>query len=110
MPAPCWSTGCLSTPASTPPRRPGAQVETVEGLADDDLGRDLQAAFVAAGGVQCGFCTPGFVTTLVAVLRENPAPSEEEVRTALAGNICRCTGYSQILDAVAPTVAGRNGR
>ena len=88
----------------------GRQVETVEGLAADDLGRDLQAAFVAAGGVQCGFCTPGFVTTLVAVLRENDAPSEEEVRTALAGNICRCTGYSQILDAVAQTVAGRNGR
>jgi len=88
----------------------GRSVETVEGLADDDLGRDLQAAFVAAGGVQCGFCTPGFLTTLVAVLRENPAPSEPEVRTALAGNICRCTGYSQILDAVAATISGRNRR
>ena len=88
----------------------GRSVETVEGLADDALGRDLQAAFVAAGGVQCGFCTPGFLTTLVAVLRENPAPSEAEVREALAGNICRCTGYSQILDAVAATISGRNGR
>lgn len=88
----------------------GRSVETVEGLADDDLGRDLQAEFVAAGGVQCGFCTPGFLTTLVAVLRENPAPSEEEVRTALAGNICRCTGYSQILDAVAATISRRNRR
>jgi carbon-monoxide dehydrogenase small subunit len=85
-------------------------IETVEGLTDDDLGRDLQAAFVAAGGVQCGFCTPGFLTTLVAVLRENPSPSEPEVRTALAGNICRCTGYSQILDAVAATISRRNGR
>jgi aerobic carbon-monoxide dehydrogenase small subunit len=65
---------------------------------------------VAAGGVQCGFCTPGFLTTLVAVLRDNPAPSEQEVRTALAGNICRCTGYSQILDAVAATISRRNGR
>lgn len=88
----------------------GRSVETVEGLADDDLGRDLQAAFVAAGGVQCGFCTPGFLTTLVAVLRENPAPSEPELREALAGNICRCTGYSQILDAVAATISGRNRR
>ncbi|MGE3289312.1 MAG: (2Fe-2S)-binding protein [Pseudonocardia sp.] len=88
----------------------GRSVETVEGLADDALGRDLQAAFVAAGGVQCGFCTPGFLTTLVAVLREKPAPSETEVREALAGNICRCTGYSQILDAVAATISGRNGR
>ncbi|NMH98415.1 2Fe-2S iron-sulfur cluster-binding protein [Pseudonocardia acidicola] len=88
----------------------GRQIETVEGMTRDDLGRDLQAAFVAAGGVQCGFCTPGFITTLVAVLREDDAPSEEDLRTALAGNICRCTGYSQILDAVAATVAGRNGR
>ena len=88
----------------------GRSVETVEGLADDDLGRDLQAAFVAAGGVQNPHCTPGFLTTLVAVLRENPAPSEPEVRTALAGNICRCTGYSQILDAVAATISGRNRR
>ena len=88
----------------------GRTVETVEGLTTDELGRDLQDAFVTAGGVQCGFCTPGFIATLVAVLREHPSPSEAEVRTALAGNICRCTGYSQILDAVAATVSGRNGR
>ena len=88
----------------------GRTVETVEGLTTDELGRDLQDAFVTAGGVQCGFCTPGFIATLVAVLRENPSPSEAEVRTALAGNICRCTGYSQILDAVGATVSGRNGR
>jgi aerobic carbon-monoxide dehydrogenase small subunit len=97
---------CIYSAAATA----GRCVETVEGLADDDLGRDLQSAFVAAGGVQCGFCTPGFLTTLVAVLRDNPAPSEQEVRTALAGNICRCTGYSQILDAVAATISRRNGR
>jgi Aerobic-type carbon monoxide dehydrogenase, small subunit CoxS/CutS homologs len=88
----------------------GRAVETVEGMARDELGRALQEAFVAAGGVQCGFCTPGFVTTLVSVLRENEHPSEDELRTALAGNICRCTGYSQILDAVAATVAGRAAR
>ena len=97
---------CIYSAAATS----GRSVETVEGLADDDLGRDLQAAFVAAGGVQCGFCTPGFLTTLVAVLRENPEPSEPELREALAGNICRCTGYSQILDAVAATISGRNRR
>lgn len=88
----------------------GRAVETVEGLSRDELGAALQAAFVAAGGVQCGFCTPGFITTLVAVLREDAAPSEDDVREALAGNICRCTGYSQIVDAVAATVAGRSGR
>lgn len=88
----------------------GRQVETIEGMNRDEAGRDLQAAFVAAGGVQCGFCTPGFITTLVSVLREEKEPSEEELRTAIAGNICRCTGYSQILDAVAATVAGRNAR
>lgn len=86
------------------------QVETVEGMARDDIGGDLQAAFVAAGGVQCGFCTPGFITTLVGVLREDEKPTEEQVRTALAGNICRCTGYSQILDAVAATVSGKDAR
>jgi carbon-monoxide dehydrogenase small subunit len=88
----------------------GRDVETVEGLTRDDLGCELQDAFVAAGGVQCGFCTPGFITTLVAVLREDDKPSEDDLRTALAGNICRCTGYSQILDAVAATVSGRQGR
>jgi aerobic carbon-monoxide dehydrogenase small subunit len=87
----------------------GRQVETIEGLSRDELGRELQRALVDAGGVQCGFCTPGFVTTLVAVLRESAAPTEAAVREALAGNICRCTGYSQIVDAVA-TVAGRENR
>jgi carbon-monoxide dehydrogenase small subunit len=88
----------------------GRRVETVEGLSRDELGRDLQDAFIAAGGVQCGFCTPGLITTLVSVLREDDKPSEDRVRTAIAGNICRCTGYSQILDAVAATVGGRAGR
>jgi carbon-monoxide dehydrogenase small subunit len=97
---------CIYAAASVAGRR----VETIEGLSRDELGRDLQDAFVAAGGVQCGFCTPGFVCTLVSVLREDDKPSEEAVRTAIAGNICRCTGYSQILDAVAATVGGRAGR
>jgi carbon-monoxide dehydrogenase small subunit len=79
----------------------GAEIETVEALAapDGTLSR-LQRAFVETGGVQCGFCTPGFLMTLTAMLRESPNPSEEEIRTAIAGNICRCTGYTQIVQAV----------
>jgi aerobic carbon-monoxide dehydrogenase small subunit len=79
----------------------GASISTVEGLqAPDGSLAPLQEGFVAAGGVQCGFCTPGFLMTLTAFLEEQPAPSDDEIRTALAGNICRCTGYSQILEAV----------
>jgi aerobic carbon-monoxide dehydrogenase small subunit len=79
----------------------GSVVQTVEGLAED--GRDLaplQRAFVESGGVQCGFCTPGFLMTLAAFLEENPTPSDEEIRSAIAGNICRCTGYTQMVEAV----------
>lgn len=78
----------------------GSEIRTVEGLAGPD-GRlsPLQEAFVAAGGVQCGFCTPGFLMTLTAFLEENPSPTEDEIRTAIAGNICRCTGYTQIVEA-----------
>jgi len=85
----------------------GCAVETVEGLAQPggDLDR-LQRAFVEAGAVQCGFCTPGLLMTLTAYLRETPAPKPDEVRAAIAGNICRCTGYVQIVDAVLATIAG----
>lgn len=76
-------------------------IETVEGLAGPDGGLSpLQQAFVDGGGVQCGFCTPGFLMMLTAFLRDNPAPTPEEIRIAVAGNICRCTGYSQIVEAV----------
>lgn len=79
----------------------GAEIDTVEGLATPDgTLSPLQRAFVEAGGVQCGFCTPGFLMTLTAMLRENPDPTEEEIRSAVAGNICRCTGYTQIVQAV----------
>jgi carbon-monoxide dehydrogenase small subunit len=79
----------------------GSEIRTVEDLAGGS-GRlsSLQAAFVEKGSVQCGFCTPGFLMTLTALLEENEAPTEEEIRSALAGNICRCTGYSQIVEAV----------
>jgi carbon-monoxide dehydrogenase small subunit len=79
----------------------GSEVRTVEGLAAaDGTLSALQRAFVEAGGVQCGFCTPGFLMTLTALLEENPDPTEDEVRLAVAGNICRCTGYTQIVEAV----------
>jgi carbon-monoxide dehydrogenase small subunit len=76
-----------------------ATIETVESLWSTDIGQRLQRCFVDEGGIQCGFCTPGFLVTLTALLRETTAPSEADVRGALSGNICRCTGYSQIVDA-----------
>jgi len=78
----------------------GHEVTTVEGLGDIDNLSPLQEAFNEAHGLQCGFCTPGFLTTLTAFLQENPAPSEEQIREALSGNLCRCTGYQHIVDAV----------
>ena len=77
----------------------GSSVTTVEGLAGDPVGRRVQEAMVAAGGVQCGFCTPGFVVALTDLIRRNPAPSEWEIREALSGNLCRCTGYVRIFEA-----------
>lgn len=85
----------------------GSEIVTVEGLRDGDGAlSSLQTAFVKAGGVQCGFCTPGFLMTLTAFLEENPAPSEDDIRTAIAGNICRCTGYSQIVESVQFVIGG----
>jgi len=78
----------------------GHEVITVEGLGSIDRLSPLQEAFRDAHGLQCGFCTPGFLTTLTAFLKENPDPSEEEIREALSGNLCRCTGYQHIVDAV----------
>ncbi len=78
----------------------GSEIVTVEGLADGDELHPVQRAFVEAGGVQCGFCTPGFVVATHDLLNRNPQPSDAEIREALAGNLCRCTGYEKILDAV----------
>jgi carbon-monoxide dehydrogenase small subunit len=79
----------------------GREVTTIEGLAaaDGEL-HPLQRAFLDQGGVQCGFCTPGMLISAKALLDENPSPSEEEIRLALSGNLCRCTGYSGIVRAV----------
>ncbi len=78
----------------------GKEVTTVEGLAEDGELSPLQRAFLEHGGVQCGFCTPGMLISATALLRENPHPAEEEVRIALSGNLCRCTGYEGIVRAV----------
>ena len=78
----------------------GAEIVTVEGLARDGQLDPLQTAFIEQGAVQCGFCTPGVLMTARALLDRNPHPSEEQVREALVGNLCRCTGYTRIVSAV----------
>ena len=78
----------------------GRRVRTVEDLGDDERLHPVQRAFVDAGAVQCGFCTPGFIVATYALLRDNPEPSEAEIREALSGNLCRCTGYGKIIEAV----------
>ena len=84
----------------------GREVTTVEGLAGDGDLHPLQAAFLEEGGVQCGFCTPGMLISATALLERNPKPTEEEVRIALSGNLCRCTGYQGIANAVLKVAGG----
>lgn len=84
----------------------GASIETVEGLAQGDELHPIQEAFWAEHALQCGFCTPGFLMTAVELLRENPDPSEDEVRHAISGNLCRCTGYTNIVKAVRRAASG----
>ncbi len=78
----------------------GRCIRTVEGLSDEDRLSPLQQAFLDHAAVQCGFCTPGFLMTLTALLERQASPSPEEIEAALAGNLCRCTGYRQMIDAV----------
>jgi carbon-monoxide dehydrogenase small subunit len=78
----------------------GHEVTTVEGLAEGDALHPVQEAFVQAGAVQCGFCTPGLVVATADLLRRSPQPTDDEIREALSGNLCRCTGYAKIFDAV----------
>ncbi len=86
----------------------GRQVRTVESLAEgEELGK-LQEAMLERGGVQCGFCTPGVLISATALLDRNPHPSAEEVRAALSGNLCRCTGYQGMVEAVLDTAAARS--
>lgn len=83
---------------------PGHEITTIEGLANGDRLHPVQQAFLDAGAFQCGFCTPGMIVSVVALLRQNPRPTEEEVRDALQGNVCRCGGYLRVLDAVQKAV------
>jgi carbon-monoxide dehydrogenase small subunit len=90
----------------------GKEVLTVEGLAQSGKLHPLQEAFIETAGVQCGFCTPGFLMAAYALLLENPNPTKEEVREWLSGNLCRCTGYEQIVEAVlraAEKLRGKHG-
>ncbi len=79
----------------------GCTVETIEGIGSAGHPHPLQQAFVDAGAIQCGFCTPGMILSAKALLDRNPDPSEEDIRLAMSGNLCRCTGYTKIIDAVA---------
>ena len=83
------------------------EIVTVEGLAGEDELHPVQEAFLAAGAVQCGFCTPGLIVATHDLLERNPNPSDPEIREALAGNLCRCTGYEKILDAVRAAATAR---
>jgi carbon-monoxide dehydrogenase small subunit len=78
----------------------GKAVTTIEGLARGDKLHPVQEAFVNHHAIQCGFCSPGMILTAAALLQENPQPTEEEIRRAIAGNVCRCTGYAKIVEAV----------
>jgi carbon-monoxide dehydrogenase small subunit len=78
----------------------GCQVRTVEGLAQGDQLHPIQESFMNCGGLQCGYCTPGFLMAACALLEKSSRPSEEEIRSALSGNLCRCTGYTQIVESV----------
>jgi len=87
----------------------GKEIATVEGLNPDGSLTDVQQAFIDEGAVQCGFCTPGLVVAVHGLLERNPDPDELEVKEALSGNICRCTGYGRIFAAVDKVIADRNG-
>jgi aerobic carbon-monoxide dehydrogenase small subunit len=86
----------------------GRHIQTIEGLAEDGKLHPVQQAFVELGGIQCGFCSPGMILTAKALLDKNPAPTEPEIREAVSGNLCRCTGYQKIVESI-QSAAERKG-
>ena len=88
---------------------PDRDIVTIEGLSDGDRMHPIQEALVAHGGTQCGFCTPGIVLSAKALLDANPQPTDADIRHAIAGNLCRCTGYGKIVEAIAAAAAGARG-
>ena len=85
------------------PQVEGKQVTTIEGLEKNPLMMDLRESFIKNGAVQCGFCTPGMLLSAYSLLRDNPNPTDEEVKKGIVGNICRCTGYTKIIQAILET-------
>jgi len=86
----------------------GTEIRTIEGIAGEEQLHAVQAAFIACGGAQCGICTPGMVIAAVSLLERTPHPDEQEIRTALAGNLCRCTGYMKIFEAVVKAMKSKD--
>ncbi|GAH66735.1 unnamed protein product [marine sediment metagenome] len=94
------------------PQADGAVITTIEGVGDGEKPDLLQEAFIETGAVQCGFCTPGMILAAKKLLEENPHPAEEEIKRGISGNLCRCTGYQKIIDAIrlaADRLSGRDG-
>jgi len=88
----------------------GKKITTIEGLAQGDKLHPIQQAFVDHGGLQCGFCTPGMIMSARALLDENPAPTEEEIKQAISGNLCRCTGYTKIIESIKAAAENMGGK
>lgn len=88
----------------------GKEITTIEGIEKDGEMSEIQQAFIRHGAIQCGFCSPGMIVSAEALLLKNPDPSEQEIRRGLSGNLCRCTGYQQMVDAVLEVAAARNNR
>jgi carbon-monoxide dehydrogenase small subunit len=88
----------------------GSQVTTIEGIAEDGKLHPLQETFVEHGAIQCGFCTPGMILSAKALLDENPDPTDDEIRAAIVGNLCRCTGYTHIVNAIRAAAEATSGQ